>query len=97
LSESSNEFQDWIRSSSGRPYYIGGSRFEKNADGYVVVNGARFDLEEAIEIGQMLLSANPLSKMSAQLAIWEKNGTLIKFVLVGTILLLVIALVVVAE
>ena len=84
-------FESWIRSRyNASPYYIGGHRFEKSQSGSIIIDRGTFDLEEAMEIGHMLLSINPIAKMSAQIAIWEKNGFLVKGVLVVAILLLIL-------
>ncbi len=95
MPQAGEEFRDWIRSSSQRPFYIGGHRFEKSISGEVRVDRGVFDLEEAEQVGEMLLSINPVAKLSAQVAIWEKNGILLKVVLVGAILLLALALIIV--
>jgi hypothetical protein len=84
-----------MRSKDPGPFYVGTHRFEKNLSGEIRVDKAVFDFEEAQQIGQMLLSQNPFLKLSAQFAVWEKNGTLLKLVLVGTILLLVVVIVVI--
>jgi hypothetical protein len=91
------EFRTWIRSRSPRPFYIGQHRFEKNQNGEIIVDKGLFDLEEAEDVGEMLFSMNPLVNLSARVAIWEKNGTLLKLILVSTIFLLVIVLIVVRE
>jgi hypothetical protein len=80
-----------------RPYYIAEHRFDKAPSGAVMIDRGTFDLEEAIELGHMLLSINPVARLSAQLAIWEKNGTLIKLVLVVAILLLIIVVLLLRE
>jgi hypothetical protein len=86
-------FQSWIRSgNNSSPFYIGGHRFEKSQLGLIIIDKGTFELEEAIEIGHMLFSINPVARMSAQVAIWEKNGFLVKGVLVITILLLIIVI-----
>jgi hypothetical protein len=97
LSETAEYFRTWIRSRSSRPFYISDHRFEKNQNGEIVIDRAVFDLEEAEHVGEMLLSANPFLKLSAIFAIWEKNGTLLKIILVSTILLLAIAIIIVSE
>ena len=87
------EFQAWIRSKSGsRPYYVSGHRFEKDSSGSVVIDKGKFDLEEAEEIGIMFMSMNPIARFTAQIAVWEKNGTLVKGVLVIAIVLLVMVI-----
>ena len=86
-------FESWIRARyNAGPFYIGGHRFEKSQSGSIIIDKGAFDLEEALEIGHMLLSINPVSRMSAQIAIWEKNGFLVKGVLVVAILLLILVI-----
>jgi hypothetical protein len=89
-----NDFETWVRSKwAARPFYIGSHKFEKTESGQIKVDKGSFELEEAFEIGRMLLSINPVARLSAQIAIWEKNGTLVKGVLVIAILLLVIVII----
>lgn len=82
------DFKTWIASRDPGPFYIGNHRFEKKPAGTVLVDKGEFELEEAEEVGTMLLSTNPMNRLTAETAIWEKNGTLIKVVLVGVIILL---------
>jgi len=86
-------FEAWIRARyNASPFYIGGHRFEKSQSGLIIIDKGTFELEEAMEIGHMLLSINPVARMSAQIAIWEKNGFLVKGVLVVAILLLMLVI-----
>ena len=86
-------FESWIRSKyNPRPFYIARHRFEKSQTGSIIIDKAVFDLEEAVDVGRMLLSVNPVSRLSAQVAIWEKNGTLVKGVLVIAIVLLILVI-----
>ena len=92
------DFDYWIRSREmSRPYYVAGHRFDKAPSGVVMIDKGTFELEEAIELGHMLLSMNPAARLSAQVAIWEKNGILIKIVLVVAILLLIIVVLLLRE
>ncbi len=76
---------------------MSGHRFDKAASGAVLIDKGTFELEEAIELGHMLLSINPVARLSAQVAIWEKNGTLIKIVLLVAILLLIVVVLLLRE
>ncbi len=88
-----DDFESWIRSKyNARPFFIAGHKFEKSANGLIIIDKAAFELEEAADVGRMLLSINPISRLSAQLAIWEKNGILVKGVLVAAILLLILVI-----
>lgn len=89
------DFRTWIISRDRGPYYVGTHRFEKIPSGEVLIDRGAFELEEAEQIAEMLLSSNPISKLSAGIGIWEKNGTLIKAVLLGVVALLVIVILIV--
>jgi len=89
-----NDFQNWIRSKWTKgPFYIKGHRFEKTLDGSIKIDRGQFDLEEAQDIARMLLSPNPILKLSAQVGIWERNGGLTKAVLVAAIILLILVII----
>ncbi len=89
-----NDFQTWMRSKWVKgPYYVKGHRFEKSADGSIRIDKGRFDLEEAQDIARMLISANPILNLTAQVGIWERNGGLLKAVLVAAILLLILVII----
>jgi hypothetical protein len=96
LLSSEERFRSWVRSQSARAaYFIRTHKFEKRSDGTISIDNGSFELEEAEEIAQMLLSANPVSHLGAQVAIWEKNGSLLKLVLVGAIILLILVVLIV--
>lgn len=96
LSSSQERFRAWARSKSiAEAYYIRNHRFEKTPAGAITVDRGSFELEEAEEIAEMLLSPNPVSQLSAQVAIWEKNGGLLKMVLVAAIILLILVVLIV--
>ncbi|MGI0078003.1 MAG: hypothetical protein ACRECH_00060 [Nitrososphaerales archaeon] len=96
MSSSHERFRTWARSKSiSGTYYIRNHRFEKTSEGTITVDKGSFELEEAEEIGEMLLSQNPVAQLNAQVAIWEKNGGLLKMVLVGAIILLILVVLIV--
>jgi len=85
------EFDLWIRLTGGeRSFYVAGHRFVKSNSGQIIIDNGTFELEEAMEVGHMLVSINPVARLSAELAICEKNGTLVKVVLVAALMLLAI-------
>ncbi len=87
------DFDTWLRSKwMAQPFYVKNHKFEKTPDGSIKIDRAKFELEEAEEIARMIFSGNPISNLSAQVAIWERNGTLIKAVLVAAIILLIIVI-----
>jgi hypothetical protein len=93
MANKEEDFESWIRSKyNARPFYISGHKFEKSPSGLIIIDKASFDLEEAVDVGRMLMSVNPVSRLSGQLAIWEKNGSLVKGVLVAAIILLILVI-----
>ena len=87
------DFETWVRTKwMAQPFYVKTHKFEKTSDGSIKVERAIFDIEEAEEIARMLFSSNPISQLSAQVAIWERNGTLLKTVLITAIILLIIVI-----
>ncbi|MHB8567516.1 MAG: hypothetical protein ACYC7D_02375 [Nitrososphaerales archaeon] len=87
------DFDTWIRSKwMAQPFYVKAHKFEKTPDGSIKIDRAKFGIEEAEEIAKMIFSGNPISNLSAQIAIWERNGKLIKTVLVVAIILLIIVI-----
>ncbi|MGH2639355.1 MAG: hypothetical protein ACRDF4_08765 [Rhabdochlamydiaceae bacterium] len=92
MSGEANSFVEWVRSRTSRPFYIQNHKFQKNSSGTISIDRATFELEEAEEIGRMLLSINPVARLSAMIAIWERNGTLVKTVLVIAVLLLILVI-----
>ncbi len=96
MSSFEERFRTWIRSRSATgAIYIRTHRFEKKSDGTIEIDKGSFELEEAEEVAEMLLSSNPISHLSAQVAIWEKNGALLKIVLVAAIILLILVIIIV--
>jgi hypothetical protein len=88
-----SDFENWAKTRwLTKPFYMKNHKFEKIRDGSIKIDRAIFEFEEAHEIARMLDSRNPVSQLSAQLAIWERNGTAVKAILVATILLLIIVI-----
>ncbi len=88
-----NDFQTWVRSRWAKgPFYIRNHRFDKTPEGLIRIDKGQFDIEEAQDIGRMLLSQNPILNLGAQVGIWERNGGLVKAVLVAAIILLVLVI-----
>lgn len=64
--------------------------FEKSNDDQIRIDKGLFTLEEAAAIYAMLNSKNPINKVSALMAVLERNGTLIRVLVVVAFLLLVL-------
>ncbi|MDH2899687.1 MAG: hypothetical protein PXY39_01825 [archaeon] len=89
------DFRSWIRSIDRGPYYLGTRRLEKIPSGKVLIDRRAFELEEVEQIAEIFLSMKPVSKTNDGTGIWEKNGTLMKAVLLGVVALLVIVILIV--
>lgn len=85
---SKDEFELWLRSKFTVSFYYKGHRFERTASGAVLVDNGLFQELEARAIVQMLSSSNPITRVNAVVAIWERNGTLLKLLLAAAFLLL---------
>ena len=77
------EFDLWLRTKFTESFWMGGHRFEKTETGDVKVDRAPFSVEEARQLFLMLSSRNPLTRLNATLIIWDRNGTLVKVLLIA--------------
>jgi hypothetical protein len=88
------DFDSWVKARwLLKPLYIRGHKFEKNSDGTIRIDNGVFISEEAESIAQLLNSRNPFDRFSAKIAIWERNGNLRTYVLVGAIVLLILVII----
>lgn len=85
---SKDEFELWLRSKFNVSFYYKGHRFERTTSGAVLVDNGLFQELEARALFQMLSSPNPITRLNAVIAIWERNGTLLKVLLIAAFLLL---------
>lgn len=88
-----DEFELWLRSKFTVAFYFKGHRFERTASGAVLVDNGLFQEPEARALFQMLSSTNPVTRLNATVAIWERNGTLLKLLLAAASLLLIFVLI----
>jgi len=84
------EFDLWLKTKFIESFWMRGHRFEKTKTEEIRVDNALFSKEEAIQLFKMLTSHNPFTMLNATLAIWERNGTLLKLLLITAFLLLLI-------
>ncbi len=87
------EFDLWLRTKFTESFWMGGHHFEKTETGDVQIDRALFSVEEARQLFRMLSSRNPLTRLNATLIIWDRNGTLIKALLIAAFLLLLLVLI----
>lgn len=88
-----DEFELWLRSKFTVAFYYKGHRFERTASGAVLVDNGLFQEPEARALFQMLSSSNPVTRLNGVLAIWERNGTLLKILLAAAFLILIFILI----
>jgi hypothetical protein len=92
--EKERDFDSWVKARwILKPLFIRGRKFEKNSDGTIRIDNGVFISEEAESIAQLLVSKNPLDRFSAKIAIWERNGNLRTYVLIGAIILLILVII----
>ena len=93
--ELTEEFDLWLRTKFTESFWMGGHRFEKTETGDVQIDRAPFSAEEARQIFLMLSSRNPITRLSATLIVWDRNGTLVKVLLIAALLLLLLVFIMV--
>jgi len=84
------EFDLWLKTKFIESFWTRGHRFEKTGTEDIRIDNALFSKEEAIQLFRMLTSRNPFTRLNATLAIWERNGTLLKLLLITAFLLLLL-------
>jgi len=84
------EFDLWLRTKFTESFWMGWHRFEKTETGDVQVDRAPFSAEEARQLFLMLSSRNPITRLNATLIVWDRNGTLVKALLIAALLLLLL-------
>jgi len=76
------DFNLWLKTKFTDVFWIRGHKFEKTKGDDVLVDGGVFTKEEAKELFKMLTSKNPITRFNATLMIWDRNGLLIKIMLI---------------
>jgi len=84
------EFHLWLKTKFVESFWFGGHRFEKTGTEDVRIDNAMFSEEEARQLFEMLNSRNPFTRLTATVAIWERNGVLLKFLLIAAFLLILL-------
>lgn len=84
------EFDLWLKTEFIESFWFGGHRFEKTKAEDIRVDNALFSKEEVVQLFEMLNSQNPFTRLNATLAIWERNGILLKLLLITSFLLLLL-------
>jgi hypothetical protein len=92
LATTREEFDLWLTSRYSNPFWVGHHRFEKSITGEIRVDNGVFNREEAMIVYRMLNSRNPVTRLNANLVIWERNRTLLILLVVVTVLLLALVL-----
>ena len=78
------------------PLAVKGHTFEKVEENIFKVDGGVFVYEEALELVRMLNSPNPITRLNANLIIWERNG-LLRLVAVGLIIIVILLVIILAR
>jgi len=91
------EFDLWLKTKFTESFWMGGHRFEKAGTGDVQIDRAPFSVEEARQLFLMLSSRNPFTKLNATLIIWDRNGTLVKALLIAALLLLLLVFIMIRK
>ena len=83
----------WLNSKYSNPFWIGHHKFEKSITGEIRVDNGTFNREEAFMLFRMLNSRDPLTRLNAKLVIWERNRSLLIFLVIVALLLLALVVI----
>ena len=86
---SEEQFTELVYWRSRLPLAVAGHSLTMRGDNLILIDRGQFVYEEALHIVRMLNSRNPVAQMSANVTIWERNGTL-KFITLGIIALILV-------
>ncbi|MDA4134180.1 MAG: hypothetical protein OK441_01245 [Thaumarchaeota archaeon] len=86
---SEEQFTEWVNRRSRLPLAVAGHSLSMRGDNVILIDRGQFVYEEALHLVRMLNSRNPVAQMSANVTIWERNGTL-KFIALALIALILI-------
>ena len=84
------EFDLWLRTKFTDTFWFKGHKFEKTEGEDILIDGGLFAREEARDLFEMLNSKNPLTRFNATVIIWERNGFLIKILVLLAFIALVL-------
>ena len=82
------QFTEWVNRRSRFPLAVRGHSLAIKGDNLILIDRGQFVYEEALQIVRMLNSSNPLTQLSANVTIWERNGTL-RLIALGLIALII--------
>lgn len=83
------DFDLWLKTKFTDVFWLKGHKFEKKADD-VLVDGGFFTKEEAKKLFEMFTSRNPFTRFNATILVWERNGLLIKIVILLALIALIL-------
>jgi len=84
------DFELWLKTRFTDTFWFKGHKFEKAESEGVIVDGGYFTKEEARHLFKMLNSRNPIVRLNAATLIWERNGFLMKLIIILSILALIL-------
>lgn len=93
MAHQAEEFELWLKSGVHASFWVKRHRFQKTQSGDVMVDGGLFQRDEAEALFKMLTSSNPLTRLNATLAIWERNKTLLMLAVLFAAVLLALVLI----
>jgi len=93
---SEEQFREWANRRSKLPLAVKGHSFVMQGDNVILVDRGKFLYEEALRVVRLLSSRNPFDSLSANVTIWERNGTL-RFVVLGLIALILAVVIIFAR
>ena len=93
---SEKQFTEWVNRRSRLPLAVRGHSLVMRGDNLILIDRGQFVYEEALQLVRMLNSRNPITQISANVTIWERNGTL-RLIALGLIALILAVVVLLAR
>ena len=84
------DFELWLKTRFTNAFWFKGHKFEKTEGEDILIDVGLFAREEARDLLEMLSSKNPLTRFNATVIIWERNGFLIKILVLLAFIALVL-------
>ncbi len=84
------DFEIWLKTKFTNAFWFKGHKFERADDEGVIVDGGYFTADEAKHLFRMLNSRNPITRLNATILIWERNGFLMKLLVIISIIALIL-------
>lgn len=84
------DFDLWLKTKFTDVFWFKGHKFEKTPGEDILVDNGLFKKGEAKELFGMLNAGNPFTRFNATILIWERNGFLVKMIVILSFIALIL-------